>query len=232
MAKNEPTLTVEARIPTPVLIRGVERRAKIATDRNADDGRPNGLYGNQFAAADVAAIENATTVISPPSISNLIAMAAPQGGDGKYEWDDVQNILTTAYTGFLAARLEAQMEMGPEANTVIHTGFWGCGAFGGNRVLMTLLQMVAAHLAEVDILIFHAFDSAGIKALFDANAIYGREICPPDSTDSKTIKEEHSKGFLKSLLSRKPADAGPNKVSDLINRIVAMGFQWGVSDGN
>lgn len=49
---------------------------------------------------------------------------------------------------------------------MIHTGWWGCGAFGGNRRLMAILQFAAAQLAGVDAVVFHrgsddAADEAG-----------------------------------------------------------------------
>jgi hypothetical protein len=31
----------------------------------------------------------------------------------------------------------------PICGQIFHTGFWDCGAYGGNRVLMALLQLLA-----------------------------------------------------------------------------------------
>jgi len=36
----------------------------------------------------------------------------------------------------------------------MHSGFWGCGAFGNNRQLMTAIQILAAGAAEVKRLVF------------------------------------------------------------------------------
>ena len=50
--------------------------------------------------------------------------------------------------GFRAAKLESQRRL--ESNqdaVVIHTGFWGCGVYGNDRVLIALLQILAARLA-------------------------------------------------------------------------------------
>jgi hypothetical protein len=47
----------------------------------------------------------------------------------------IEFVLATAFTGFSAARLESA-RLNPSPVVAIHTGFWGCGAFGGNRVLM------------------------------------------------------------------------------------------------
>ncbi|KAJ3109274.1 hypothetical protein HDU97_007768 [Phlyctochytrium planicorne] len=38
---------------------------------------------------------------------------------------------------------------------ILHTGFWGCGSFGGNKRVMAYLQMLAASAAGVDELLVH-----------------------------------------------------------------------------
>lgn len=136
---GEHALTEENGRPTPVSIRGVERRCEI-----------RGLYGNAFGAASADAVRAAVRVISPPTISNILAIAAPNGGRGEYTRETIELALITAYTGFLVTGAET-----------ICTGFWGCGAFGGNRTLMTLVQLLAARLAEVPRLRFYVADDAG-----------------------------------------------------------------------
>ena len=64
---------------TPILIRNLERRCFVKTDVNANEGRPFGLYGNSFSRGKPETIKNATVVINPPQIVNLIAMAALAG---------------------------------------------------------------------------------------------------------------------------------------------------------
>ena len=73
LAEGLPALTVEDDRPTPVLVMGVERRCRVDTVHSR-------LYGNAFARATPAAIRTATAAIAPPTISNVIAMAAPVGG--------------------------------------------------------------------------------------------------------------------------------------------------------
>jgi hypothetical protein len=201
-ARAEPTMTVERGQPTPVLITGVERRCRVATDPNPADGRPHGLYGNAFARADADAIRRAATRIEPPTITNLIAMAAPSGGRGPYRGDTVGHILTNAFTGFRAARLETARDPAVGPRVVVHTGFWGCGAFGGNRVLMAMLQVIAAGLAALDRLVFYTVEPAGTRAI------------------------EQGLTHLRDL-----AGEGPIALSALIGGIVELGFEWGVSDG-
>lgn len=188
--------------PTPILVTGVERRASIATDPDPGAGRPHGLYGNAFAAASPEAVRRAATRIEPPTVSNILAMSAPPGGDGAYCAEDFSSILTTACTGFRAAVLESN-RLRHGAPVVVHTGYWGCGAFGGNRVLMALLQVVAAGLAGLDRLVFHTGGPEGTRPLGDALA----------------------------LLDRLVGDT-PRELTELVDALEARKFMWGVSDGN
>ena len=183
--------------PTPILITGVERRCRIATAPDAAAGRPNGLYGNAFARASAAAVRAATTAILPPTISNIIAMEAPTGGSGRYSGTEITSILTTACTGFRAAVNESR-----GYRTIIHTGFWGCGAYGGDRELMGLLQLLAARAAGVHTVRFHAFDSAGVEVM------------------ARALRMVESFG------------AGELPTASIIQRVVDRGYAWGVSDGN
>ncbi|MBW4487858.1 MAG: hypothetical protein KME12_08715 [Trichocoleus desertorum ATA4-8-CV12] len=204
LASDLQPLTVENGEPTPALIMGVERRCAIATDPNPERDRPYGLYGNNFAMASTTAIEQATTVLNPPTISNILAMEAPAGGYGSYKLKEIEYILSTAFTGFTAARIESSLNVDRTHQVVIHTGFWGCGAYGGNRVLMALLQILAAHLARIDRLVFHTANSSGTEDFTKAVEIM-QQLIPEES---------------------------PVKVSDLLQSIEAMKFQWGISDGN
>jgi hypothetical protein len=198
-------LTVENGEPTPALVRGVERRCRVATDRNAAQGRPDGLYGNNFSRAGAEAVARATQAITPPTISNLLAMEAPPGGDGRYTRQEIEYILGTAFTGFAAVRLESCPDGARSPEVVVHTGFWGCGAYGGNRILMALLQLLAARLARLDCLVFHTGDAAGSQAYVQA---------------SRTLQQVAESG------------PQPRKVSDIVLQMESMGFPWGVSDGN
>ena len=167
-ARGADARTSEGGRPTPVLVAGVERRCRIATNADAEAGRPQGLYGNAFARAPAAAVRNAVTVLMPPTISNIIAIAAPAHGSGRYTTHECRLILETAWSGFRAATLEAR-DAGIDA-VAIHTGFWGCGAFGGNRVLMTALQVLAARLAGAD-LVFFTGSPPGMESFEEGRAL-------------------------------------------------------------
>ncbi|MEN0021572.1 MAG: hypothetical protein AAF747_11915 [Planctomycetota bacterium] len=145
--------TVDAGLPTPCTVTGVPRQCRVDIEPNKD--APHGLYGNRFAAAHRDVIERRTHCISPPTLSNILAIAAPECGVGTYTGDEIEYILATLVTGFSAARATTG------GSLRIMTGFWGCGAFGGNRVLTPALQIVAAAWAGIHTLVFHTFDSRG-----------------------------------------------------------------------
>lgn len=194
-ALGRPTVTVEDGRPTPVLVMGVERRCSIA---------PQGVYGKAFAHADADAVRRATTKIDPPTITNLIAMAAPAWGHGSYSAETIRYILTSAFTGFRSAALASARHHGENRPVIVHTGFWGCGAFGGNRVLMAMLQILAAEISGVERLVFHTGGPGGSDNL---NAAID-------------------------LISGKLTTARVVETLTLIDQVSGLGFAWGISDGN
>jgi hypothetical protein len=204
LAEGLEPLTREGDEPTPILVTGAERRCMIAIEPNPEVGAPRGLYGNHFARAETTTIRACTRPVLPPTRTNLIAMEAPVG-EGRYNREEILHILATAFTGFAAAKVESAHAGGHRCETVIHSGYWGCGAYGGNRVLMTTLQLLAAQLASVDRLVFH---TAG-----------GHD------TDDWEEAKRH--------FDRLPGCArGQGEVIEVIEQIEGLGFTWGESDGN
>jgi hypothetical protein len=205
LAEGLPAKTSDETGATPILVRNVERRLAIATGADAAAGRPAGLYGNRFAAAPLDVIRRATRRVDPPTHSNIIAMAAPSGGRGDYTEREIESIFTTAYTAFAAARQESLSPASGPPEAVVHTGFWGCGAFGGNRKLMVALQALVARATQIRHLVVHAGDAAGVdeaqRGLDVAESIAARcgATCPLDT---------------------------------VVGRAVILGYRWGVSDGN
>jgi Poly (ADP-ribose) glycohydrolase (PARG), Macro domain fold len=195
-------LTVEGGAPTPVLVAGVERRLVIHTEPDAAAGRPGGLYGHRFTMAPRDVVARALERLDPPTVSNILAMAAPEPSYGPYDAATIETVLVTAMTGFAAAVAESHRPWGADARTAIHTGFWGCGAFGGNRTVMVALQILAAHLAGLDRLIFHAPETAD----FEAGRLLAEDLLPPSG--------------------------GTRSLANLIGEVVGRKFQWGESDGN
>ena len=113
-------------------------------------------------------------------------------------------IAVTAYTGFAAAVYESKTAW-PGAPVEIRTGFWGCGAFGGNRHAMTLLQLLAARLSGVDRVVFHAADDAGLDA-FRTGAAHLEQVIAAGTRGESLAK--------------------------LLERVADLDYQWGMSDGN
>ena len=204
VAGGLPARTVAAGRPTPALVMGAERRVRIATDPRAERGGPSWLYGIAFAEAAAEEVRQATVAINPPTITNVIALAAPFGGHGRYRREQIELALSTAHSGFRAAVLESQRVAGPDVRVVVHSGFWGCGAFGGNRVLMTMLQALAAEMAGLHLLVLHIGEPSGRESVVQATATLGDTLAAGGSVDT----------------------------AELISRIEAMGLEWGHSDGN
>jgi len=210
LATGMPTMTVEMRgftphAPTPILVRGAERRCILDTTADPMRGRP-GIYGTEFHRATQDVVRSAVTILDPPTHTNLLAIEAPSFGRGAYSLKELFFILSTAYSGFRAAVIASQLAGARVARAVtIHTGFWGCGAYGGNRLIMTMLQRVAAMLAGVDRLIFHAG--------------FGRGV------------EDHDLSVVR--LDRDVFQgAAELETRELLDRLVALRLEWGMSDGN
>ncbi|KAK9761086.1 hypothetical protein K7432_014265 [Basidiobolus ranarum] len=95
----------------------------------------------------------------------------------------------TAYSSFAAARSQSYQKCGynpareqfpsmenmdlPERpSVVIHTGAGGTGKRAGNRVLMHLIQMLAARLAGIDRIVFHSCVMENTNAFIEAERLY------------------------------------------------------------
>lgn len=147
-AIGEPALTLEGHDPTPVLVRGAEHRLRV-----------RGLYGRAIRTADEAKVRASATPLDPSPRHSILAIAALSYGAGPYTPHEIATTLAIAYTGFRAAVREAE-RVGRAAE--VHSGYWGCGAFGGNREMMLLLQLLAARAAGVEHLVLHVMDAEGL----------------------------------------------------------------------
>jgi len=189
-----PETTDDNKRPTPVTVTGAYRVCSIDTQPDEDGFS---IYGNAFSQSPKEIIRERVTPIIPPIKSNILAIASLPGGRGFYTEKQIKDILIIAFTGFSAAAQEADETQTPRVNS----GFWGCGAYGGNRTIMTILQLVAASLAGVD-LRYWAGDSSGVVVAETAYQLYCDILKKSDNTQ------------------------------DIINTLVKMKFDWGVSDGN
>jgi hypothetical protein len=192
--EGQPARTEDEGAATPVLVTGVERRVELDC---------NVLYGNRFAAASPSIVRAHMRVLTPPTRSNIIAIAAPTGGPGPYWRRQIDHIVVTAYTGFVAAAYESR-RLWPDAPFEIRTGFWGCGAFGGNRTLMTMLQLLAARMARVDRLRFYTVTPSGM---------------PDFAAGASALEDVLARGT-----PGEPLDA-------LLERIADLDLEWGVGNG-
>jgi hypothetical protein len=191
----------DACVCTPVLVEGVERRCCFAASVTSGD-RVVPLYGWRFAAAAQADVLAAVEVFGTPRRSNVVAIAAPAYGVGPYTLEQVWAVLSGCAAGFRACEQEAAA-IG--ARAVINTGFWGCGAFGGNRVVMVALQILAACAAGVGALRLFSMDAGGLPAVAAAQSLV-HEVMDPR-------RDEVS-------------------AAEVAERIVARRLAWGESDGN
>ncbi|CAF1634826.1 unnamed protein product, partial [Didymodactylos carnosus] len=85
------------------------------------------------------------------------------------------------------------------------SGWFGCGAYGGNHSLMLILQLIGAQLADVDKIVFHT-----VSRGFD------NEIAKADEYMTKLFEGN---------------DKDKMTVDDLINKIFKEKFEWGESNG-
>lgn len=139
-------------VATPILVKGAQRCLSINASADSATNRPC-IYGQRFGQAGIGTVMRSTTVIDPPTITNVIAMCALLNGDGEYKETEIAYHLRTAYTAFSAAKHESG-----SGSAWINSGNWGCGAFGGNKALMATIQFIAADLAGIDGFVYHAFD--------------------------------------------------------------------------
>ena len=169
--------TVEGSLASPILLEGVPRFCTIDTE---------GIYGLLFRDAWEATIREKVTRLTPPNESKILALSAPQGTRGtKYSEDLIERIFRTAFSGFRAAVLNS-------GEVTVHTGFWGCGAFGNNRQLMTAIQLLAAGAAGLEKLVFW-IPSTAFLAHFQDGLEIARELSGFET--KKAVKDLAGRGY-------------------------------------
>ena len=148
--KGYEALTITDRQPTPFLVRNVPWWINVNTHDYP-------IYGWKFGDAcqkeNYPLLDQAVTVRQSDQLNNIIAMAAPACGKGIYSESQISEALSAAMAGFGGA-VENSRRNGKR--TVIHSGRWGAGAFGGNEELLLAVQIIAARIVGVDHLVLHA----------------------------------------------------------------------------
>ena len=160
--------------PTPILIENVPQWIRVDTKPTMPDGTQVSIYGNNFAFANQEQIDAGITIMTDDVKCNVICASAPFGGNGDYTAKEIDYTLRAAFSAFeqTVALSKKNLKLGDYVDstvlTVIHTGNWGCGAYGGNYELMYLIQMIASSAVGVNELVFHSpkndfFDKAQDK---------------------------------------------------------------------
>lgn len=141
--------------PTPVLIESVPYWLTVDA----------GLCGERFVHASQEELGAGIKMFEGQVRSNIIAMTALYGKGGKYKKWQIDFTLKTALCAFEKARFlsVAHHELNEKLKTVIHTGNWGCGCFGGSKNFMYLAQMIAASCVGVNEIVFHEIDEAAFE---------------------------------------------------------------------
>jgi Poly (ADP-ribose) glycohydrolase (PARG), Macro domain fold len=204
---------LQAGEPTPMLVENVERRCAVDTTN---------IYGNRFERASPDTVVAATTVLPKLAatrrypLTNFVCMAALPPNFGRYTLEQIEKLFLTAFLAFEGAAIRttemqakcASPKMESKWECSIHTGNWGCGAFGGNKQLLGAIQVAAAALAGAK-LVFHSFDEPSLREFESGMALLAEWA----SLESNSDSEGKTAGSLLQFLRSK-------------------NFQWGKSDGN
>lgn len=145
---------------SPFLIENVPQWISVNTYPSLNDGTIGNIYGNNFSSATEKELESGIKVLDTAVPVNIIAISALSKQGGKYRRAEIEYTLRAVLCAFEKARFLsiAYNSLSEELKVAIHTGNWGCGAFGGNKEFMYLVQMIGASCAGIDELVFHAVD--------------------------------------------------------------------------
>ena len=170
-------------MPTPYIVENVPYWIRVNTSPALADGRMGNIYGRKFSIACKYAeslsdseqrklareiIGKAFTLIEKEEKNNILAMAAPSSGYGNdpYTSEQLTLILQCLLAGFGgAAKCTSESK---RKECVIHTGNWGCGAFGNDKELIYLMQLFCASVTGISKIVFHGLSDADKKLLENA----------------------------------------------------------------
>ena len=157
-------------IPTPYIIENVPYWIQVNTNPVLKNGKTANIYGRNFSIASKYAesetesedkliareiFSRAFTLIEREEKHNILAMTAPNSGYGNdlYTEQELILLLTCLLVGFGgAAKCTSESK---KKECVIHTGNWGCGAFGNDKELVYLMQMFCASVTGISKIVFH-----------------------------------------------------------------------------
>ena len=135
--------------PTPYLFKNVPYWIKVDTRPLLRNGTRGNIYGSNLVTASDKEIEAGIRTVDGEYRVNVLAIAAPGNGFGRYNTEEISLVVRTLLCAFSAVKAQST------GRVVIHSGNWGCGAFGGNLEFMYLAQMYAASVCGIDELVLH-----------------------------------------------------------------------------
>ncbi|ORX88894.1 hypothetical protein K493DRAFT_341000 [Basidiobolus meristosporus CBS 931.73] len=205
---------------TPILIQDIPQMCEFSIPE--EPGSPHQPDQHKhLASLSTSKILKMFKPCTSTNRSNFISMASPPEGHNAYDIETIRTALTTAYCSFAAARYQSYQKCGytpdyddfPEEDAnpsnrpyiIIHTGAWGAGRRGGNRVLMHLIQMLAARLAGVDRIVFHSCQKENTEAFLEAERLYDTVWSRFVSTPSENVEssDESSDSIVDIIVSLK-----------------------------
>ena len=149
------TALIRNKVTAPYLVENVPYWISVNTSVTMADGSVHNLYGHNFSTESHDVINAGIKIVQEDLNNNIIAMAAPDSiNNGCYSYSDIRYSIETVLTAFSAAAVQADKKGCKKV--VIHTGNWGCGAFGGVPVFSYLCQFIAGSMCGIDELVFHA----------------------------------------------------------------------------
>ena len=122
-------------------------------------------YGGGFAYAGPYTDPNPVDPVSNRCIVSIVAIDAipaawlPGGASYQFKSDAILRETCKAYCGFSFS--DVPSDAGGSRSPVA-TGNWGCGAFGGNKLLKTLVQWMSASQADRS-LCYYTFGDTGLS---------------------------------------------------------------------
>ena len=146
---------LEVNFSTPILIENAKRLITLDIFNKSTP-----LYGKLFEKASWNQITNMLTVNSSPISSNIIAMEAYSRGRGIYTLEQINDLFFTAYLSFSSAKLQSENKI------TINSGDWGTGAYGGNKILLACIQLLAANFSNIDKVLFYTFDKESFQEAY------------------------------------------------------------------
>ena len=154
-------LTVEKGQPTPFVVEDVPQWLSVNTTPVLPDGTKGNIYGWMFSESDTATIDAGIKPLAKERRNSIIAIAAPSGGAGEYIKPDIEYLLQTILSGFGAAANKTAED--GRQSIAIHTGRWGCGAFGNNEELIHLAQIIGAAATGISRIVFHCITPEALE---------------------------------------------------------------------